>query len=531
MLTKRRATQRCNRRRGNHYRSASRGHGDREFPATVNSAMKSPLKVLFPGLWGTPAGYSSNSPDSADYSSNPPDSHVRPGTQDSTANAALPRPGHTVSQPDLPRAPHVAGDQSLRDRVFSPGEVAPERMELVQHHQRSSATVAGLVFTPSAPVSNSARLAGRSAELLRLEEVVRQPGQHALVFGDRGMGKTSLVTTLSETVGGEDVVACRVTCDSSDTFASCWHKAATELSDQDYDFPARGFVTKALAEFVDGADCTPADVRRFLASLGQGDRIIVFDEFDRVRDHAQRLLFADTIKILSDRRIDATIILVGVAESADILLPEARSVERALAQFYMPRLHSRDVADLVRQRLSDARLSITDEALAIMTRLSLGLPYYAHLLGHFTVKNILDESSSVIESSHVLAAIPLILERTPRSISDAYEAIVTSSSGSLLPYVLLACALARRDSLGCFSLRDVHQSFSRLTDRTYKIYPFGHHMAILTSEDFGPILRKLGTGEFVRFRFLDPLLEPYIIMRGICGGRPEADYLLAGIRS
>ena len=56
-----------------------------------------------------------------------------------------------------------------------------------------------------------------------------QPGQHAVVYGERGVGKTSLVSVAAEVLAASGVVTARTTCDRSDGYESVWRKALGEL--------------------------------------------------------------------------------------------------------------------------------------------------------------------------------------------------------------------------------------------------------------------------------------------------------------
>ena len=51
------------------------------------------------------------------------------------------------------------------------------------------------VFTPHIPVDEVSNFFGREDEAARLVSVINSPGQHILVYGDRGVGKTSLAKT------------------------------------------------------------------------------------------------------------------------------------------------------------------------------------------------------------------------------------------------------------------------------------------------------------------------------------------------
>ncbi|MDE0925527.1 MAG: ATP-binding protein [Methylophilaceae bacterium] len=77
-------------------------------------------------------------------------------------------------------------------------------------------------FTPHIPVDEVSNFFGREDEAARLVSVINSPGQHILVYGDRGVGKTSLAKTscklLLQKLQGGDFF--EKWCDSSDTFST-----------------------------------------------------------------------------------------------------------------------------------------------------------------------------------------------------------------------------------------------------------------------------------------------------------------------
>src|SRR5690349_15279219 len=89
------------------------------------------------------------------------------------------------------------------------------------------------VFTPSAPIDHEALFAGRSNQIRSVINVVNQRGQHAIIFGERGVGKTSLANILAEKLqhsGFAGVVTNAINCDGEDNFTSLWLKILREFS-------------------------------------------------------------------------------------------------------------------------------------------------------------------------------------------------------------------------------------------------------------------------------------------------------------
>lgn len=63
---------------------------------------------------------------------------------------------------------------------------------LSQEEARRRLLALGEVFTPSAPIDDQELFAGRNHELFSVIEAMQSAGQHAVIFGERGVGKTSL---------------------------------------------------------------------------------------------------------------------------------------------------------------------------------------------------------------------------------------------------------------------------------------------------------------------------------------------------
>src|ERR1700675_1362417 len=89
------------------------------------------------------------------------------------------------------------------------------------------------VFTPASPVREADLFAGRIDQIRKVVDAINQPGQHAIIFGERGVGKTSLsnilATKLRSAGSAVGILAPKVTCESSDTYVSLWRKVLSEI--------------------------------------------------------------------------------------------------------------------------------------------------------------------------------------------------------------------------------------------------------------------------------------------------------------
>jgi hypothetical protein len=269
-----------------------------------------------------------------------------------------------------------------------------------------------------------------------------------------------------------------------------------------------------------GESVTPDDVRRGLTILARSAvPILILDEFDRLGQSVKRA-FADTIKTLSDHAVGATVVLVGVADSVDQLIEEHQSVERALIQVHMPRMSVLEIQQIINTGLQGLGMTIDVEAQTKISLFSQGLPHYAHLLGLHAARTALDEDHSThVTSAIVDRAITKALQNAQQSIRSAYhQATLSSRKDNLFADVLLSCALAPQDSLGFFAAQDVRQPMREITGKPYEIPSFAQHLNEF-SEKRGPILRKTGNKRRYRYRFTNPLMQPFVIMQGFADGK------------
>ncbi len=391
---------------------------------------------------------------------------------------------------------------------------------------------AGKVFTPRTAIDERNLFAGREEQVRQIVDVVNEKGAHAILFGDRGVGKTSLVSVLPSflRIPQNNLIVPRVNCDTGDSFASVWLKAFEQV-ELIRSTSLVGFhentreETFTSAELFGESSISPDSIRRALTILSiRGIPIFIFDEFDRISLEPRRA-FADAIKSLSDHGTPATVIVVGVADSVDQLIQEHQSVERALIQIRMPRMSSTEIRQVLITGTHTLGMEIKEDALRRIQMLAQGLPHYAHLIGLHSVRLALDARSMTVSVETVEKAIDRAIENAQQSIRSAHEyAIRSPRKENLFSDVLLSCALAHTDELGYFAAQDV-----RVAPPTYpqklRDTSFAQHLNEFCEEKRGPILRKTGIKRRFRYRFINPLLQPFVIMRGLKDGKITSDLL------
>lgn len=368
------------------------------------------------------------------------------------------------------------------------------------------------VFSPGAPIDDLNLLAGRTKQVTQMLETVLQRGQHAILYGERGVGKSSLANTFSTKLLAPTRVVniIQVNCDPSDDFTRLWRKVFRRLDVGD---------EKLSSKYSN--EIFPDDVVYELSNFSlTTTAIIVLDEFDQLQDADARALVANTIKNLSDRSARVTVILVGVADSVATLIESHESIARCLRQIHMQRMFPSELREIVTVRLPKIGMSIDDDALAYIVSLSRGLPHYTHLIGQQAAVKALDITTLRVALEHVDAALPYCIEKTAQTVQQRYhQATHSPRQGNIYKEVLLAAALAAVDDLGYFPPIALRKPLTALLGRDAPVSLFGQHLKILCEADRGPILQQTGAERRFRYRFVEPMMQPYVLMDGLRKGR------------
>ena len=360
------------------------------------------------------------------------------------------------------------------------------------------------VFSPATAIIRRDLFQGRRAIVRRLIDAVNQAGQHAIIYGERGVGKTSLASVLASFLKpftSEEIISVRVNCSRETSYRQIWEFLFRELGLTLPDKPGR---------------TTPEDVFNTLRADEGRKLILIVDEFDRIGDPDVDTLFADTIKTFSDFGLDTTLVLVGVADDVDDLIEEHESIDRCLVQIHLPRMPFEELAEIVRNGITSVGMEVSEEAVFRICTVSLGLPHYVHSLGLASGRCAIDDKRLLIQEEHVDSAISALVNESQQTVLREFDLATASPRRDNFYFqVLLACALAPTDDLSCFRAADVRLPYSRIMRREMQIPTFARHLHGLSDESRGAVLQRLGEPHRYRFRFSDPLLQPYVLMRGL----------------
>jgi Cdc6-like AAA superfamily ATPase len=386
----------------------------------------------------------------------------------------------------------------------------------------------GRTFTPSTPVNQRSFFAGRLKEIRQLIDVVNSTGRHGIIYGDRGVGKTSLASILKDLFTDQPQLRIvKVNCEANDTFQTVWYKALSEINIDRESGTGTGEFT--LNQWVNWESYVgPGQIRQVLQKGNESidELVIVFDEFDRL-PRESRLVFADTIKDLSDSVTSATVILVGVANDVSEVITEHASVSRNLTQIKMPPMSAAEIRELINTGLNKLGVTMTTDAASTIVTLSQGYPHFAHLLCKEAATAAVLKRRREVNFPDVTDAVREALNDNSYHIADLYhKATLANRDGTLYQQVLISCALASVDEMGYFSSTDVKTVLNAVAQKHYETYGFSQHLDKFSSQEVrGKVLERRGSRRCYRYRFTNPLLRPYAIIKGMADGLVTVDTL------
>ena len=388
--------------------------------------------------------------------------------------------------------------------MLNPDRTAAEKWSDLDWNVASSTTRS--LFEPRSPIDQNELFSGRIGQVTDLLEVVYEKGAHAIIYGERGVGKSSLANVIRENV--PPVVAnikfVKDNCRPEDGFFHLWSKMLYGFTYEDT--PISDILKDEDRHFI---------VPKILETLDRSHQyVFIFDEFDRVSSDGTKAAMADTIKHFSDYPQNITIIVVGVGFSVTELFGAHPSIERCCKQIQMPRMSKHEISQIIIGRSDKIGIQVSTSLIDQLVELCQGFPGYGHLLGREALLAAIDRKSRVVHTTDTESAINRSVESAQESMKRMYQKATYSAKENIYRHVLLACAMTKKNDMGLFSPTDVREVLSGILKRRVEIGNFARHLAAFCDVDRGPILRKTGKPKRFQYQFIDAPIQPYIIMAG-----------------
>ena len=300
------------------------------------------------------------------------------------------------------------------------------------------------VLSPAQPVRSIENLKGRDRELYLIEQALYADGRHVFVYGDRGVGKSSLAATAAFQYQSVDASPIFVGGSEDDTFKSIVANIANKALGRSRTESVKQTRSLGLEwrgiKWSDGQEVTPVEIVSRIQSIGDAAEllrevavlhskkpIIVIDEFDTIADEQERNKFAHLLKHLGDQGTDIKIIFTGVSKSLDAMIGAHQSAHRQLAQINLPRLPWEARREIVENAANAFELSIDNNVNWRIAIVSDGYPFYVHLITECMLWEAFNETAQPAELSwvHYHAGLRTAIESINAQLKQPYEKAVT----------------------------------------------------------------------------------------------------------
>ncbi|MBI5170800.1 MAG: ATP-binding protein [Candidatus Eisenbacteria bacterium] len=370
------------------------------------------------------------------------------------------------------------------------------------------------LLAPSAPVSRRDLFAGRHKPIESFLLALEEPGTTLVVFGEPGTGKSSLVAMAPE-FAATALTIVRVTAEGGDTFPMLWRKVAdqvrTSVLRAERGLAGSPFQGRMLSDagILTGGNMSVAQAVALVRSMSEAQPVLVaFDAFERT-DVEARAWMAQVVTQIAAIGPRATLVIAGSANSAGELVPSMEGV----MPLHLTRMSNEECLETVLRALRVTGLTADDSVVERIAMLSCGLPGAVQELTRHTAVAAITEGVTHLTSAHLTAGVRDALEAAGGEIVHAYEQSIIRARRGIYPEILLACALSPRDSQGTFAVADVNATLQRIVNR--EVRGLTNQIAALTEEGRGAVLAKEGAAKLARYHFVEPMLEPYILLRGL----------------
>jgi len=385
--------------------------------------------------------------------------------------------------------------------------------------QRKKLGIIGEIYTPSYPIELKELFSGRTAQLRAVFDFLRQKGKHIIVFGDRGVGKTSFANVIKVICESDQPVA-KVSCSTEDTFETLFHNVFSKLS-YDYEEAQQriGFgseIEKTNKSLVFSNLYTPDQINISVITsvCVLLNPIIILDEFDRLNPNKfNKAIFTDLIKNLADNLPNTTLIIVGVSDDVSSLIEEHLSIERNLSQIFMPSMSPDEISSIITKGEEPLQLQFEESVKTRIIKLSSGYPHFTHSLCYYSASAAVWDNSTRVTDDYLNIAIKQTIDNAHESLRNGYRSATLATKANIYQEVLFAASLVETDEYGYFQANDLEEILTDLLGKETKVNNFTFHLGKFCSEERGEIFVMTGAKNRHRYKFRNPLMKAFIRLK------------------
>src|SRR3546814_347667 len=207
---------------------------------------------------------------------------------------------------------------------------------------------------------------------------------HVVIYGERGIGKTSLMHVLADTARAARYMVVYDSCGADTRFDTMFRSILSRIPlIYHKDTPPNSSEAEKGLTFDSRLPNGPVSAREasdLLTGVTGTRLLIILDEYDRVEDSGFRRQTAELIKNLSDRMAAVHVLIAGVAEDLDGLIDYIPSIRRNIAAIEVPAMTTPEVEEILRIGSETSGMTFADGSAERIANYAGGSPYVARLI-------------------------------------------------------------------------------------------------------------------------------------------------------
>jgi AAA+ ATPase superfamily predicted ATPase len=380
------------------------------------------------------------------------------------------------------------------------------------------------IFTPFSPIQNSECLSGREDEISSVYSSLNTPGQHSLVYGERGVGKSSLANVISQLA--KDTLKYNIyfkKCASDDSFLSI---VSDMLSFKGYDtnctesikeIAGSGGANIGLNLFGANLNSTRKSQNKlnlekelsspsWVASLLKDERfLLIIDEIDLIKEKAELEKVAILLKHLSDYDSQLKILIVGVSSIGRDLVINHKSVERCINEIYLKPIKISALKNIVQTGEDKIGIKFDDLVIDDIVEISGGYPHFVHLIALKCAEEAIINNRIRITIAELSDGLKNASKFSEGQFIRVYEGAIKHNT-EVSRKVLLAAALCHPKG---FLVSEIVEMLNEVIDPELPKRAITNCLSKWVTEDESNILTRVSRGQY---KFCDPRLMSYIKM-------------------
>jgi Cdc6-like AAA superfamily ATPase len=425
----------------------------------------------------------------------------------------------------------------------------------------ASRTTVMNAFCPASEVDDPLFFVGREKQVRQLTDSLRVKGSIPVIYGPRGLGKTSLALQLERIAKGdvellaeldsqnlalaedERLITFYMACtDEHKNFVSLLEAllqmvgtaASLETPTQALEFVDRTTTLALSAKFVSVERTTRFERDKtqihsaklsipetfaqqcslFSETTGRS-LLFIIDELDRVRSTKG---LAGFLKANSSAQL--RFVLVGISGDVTSLVDDHLSLGRSLEPVQVPRMVKSELQQIIDRAYSHLSrngigIRFSGDARSEIAKLATGFPWFVHVLGQAALMRCFDESRRKVELEDVLHSLQgLMTNRFSQQFRDLYQRAVRDSPSR---EIVLRVMAGWRDA--DIPIREVY----RIVKENFNVSNPSVYKTQLLSQEYGDVIYAPASHKAGLVRFSNEMFKAYIRMTPSLFNEVESD--------